>query len=115
MSGSATSQGTRLFLNALFEADCVTSVGQPALSLGLTGAAGGPAVPVSGDFAASFNNSGPGPALEAYLRLALPAGVTATAARAAASSPRARSSGTWARSRARCARRATRPRPAAAA
>jgi MYXO-CTERM domain-containing protein len=80
VSGSATSQGTRLFLNALFEADCVTSVGQPALSLGLTGAAGGPSVPVSGDFAASFNNAGPGPALEGYLRLALPTGVGATAA-----------------------------------
>jgi MYXO-CTERM domain-containing protein len=80
VSGSAASQGTRLFLNALFEADCVTSVGQPQLSLGLTGAAGGPAVPVSGDFVASFTNSGPGPALEGYLRLALPAGVAATAA-----------------------------------
>ncbi|MBI5479588.1 MAG: hypothetical protein HY906_12060 [Deltaproteobacteria bacterium] len=80
VSGSTTSQGTRLFLNALFEADCVTSVGQPDLSLGLAGAAGGPTLPVSGDFAATFNNAGAGPALEAYLRLALPAHVTATAA-----------------------------------
>jgi len=60
ISGSPGSQGTRLFLNALFEADCVTSVGQPDLSIGLTGAAGGPSVPVSGDFAATFQNAGPG-------------------------------------------------------
>ena len=41
VSRNPTTQGTRLFLNALFEADCVTSAGQPRLTLALTGPAGG--------------------------------------------------------------------------
>jgi len=80
VSANPTSQGTRLFLNALFEADCVTSVGQPNLSLTFQGAAGGPSLPVSGDFVASYANAGAGPALNARLTVTLPDRVTATAA-----------------------------------
>jgi MYXO-CTERM domain-containing protein len=80
VSQSPQSQGTRLFLNALFEADCVTAVGQPNISLNLMGSAGGPTLPVSGPFTATWGNSGPGPALDSTLHLTLPAGVTATAA-----------------------------------
>jgi hypothetical protein len=77
ISGSDTSQGARLFLNALFEADCVTSVGQPDIALGLQGdlVIGAQTVPVEGELSATYVNNGRGPALDAMLSEMLPAGV----------------------------------------
>ena len=76
VSGSPTTQGTRLFLNALFEADCVTSEGQPELSVHLTGNAQVPIDAPQGSYTLSFSNSGLAAALDAELRLELPSGVT---------------------------------------
>jgi len=63
------SQGTRMFLNALFEADCVTSVGQPSFSLGLTGdlTIATRTLPVDGDYLASYANLGRGAGLDTVL------------------------------------------------
>lgn len=78
--GSDT-QGARLFLNALFEADCVTSAGQPGIELDLT-----PiyfvatSFPFEGDLAATYANTGIGAALDAILVKTLPDGVTAVSA-----------------------------------
>jgi MYXO-CTERM domain-containing protein len=71
------SQGTRLFLNALFEADCVTSVGQPDISLSLAGdlVVGAASVPVESTFTAHYANQGRGAALDAVLAQVYPAGV----------------------------------------
>jgi uncharacterized protein (TIGR03382 family) len=69
-------QGTRVFLNSLFEADCVSSVGQPALSLTLTPSTFfSPDVPAEGMFQAGFSNTALGPALDGELRLQLGTGI----------------------------------------
>ncbi|MBZ0232470.1 MAG: hypothetical protein K8M05_09090, partial [Deltaproteobacteria bacterium] len=69
-------QGTRLFLNALFEADCVSSVGQPALSLSLTPVQfEAPTLPAEGTFSAGFSNTALGPALDGVLRMQLGDGI----------------------------------------
>ncbi len=80
LSANTQSHGTRMFLNALFEADCVTSVGQPNLTLGFNGdlVITGLTAPVTGVYAADYTNYGIGPGLEAVMTLDLPAGVTAT-------------------------------------
>ncbi|MEZ4399423.1 MAG: hypothetical protein R3B06_05370 [Kofleriaceae bacterium] len=74
VSSHGDSQGARLFLNALFEADCVTSVGQPAIDLALEGpltlvasarAAG------HGGFATRYDNHAIGPALDAVAKPAV--------------------------------------------
>jgi hypothetical protein len=68
MSDNGQSQGARLFLNALFEADCVTSVSQPSFTLGLTPlVVAAQTVPVEADLSASYANGGAGPALDGVL------------------------------------------------
>jgi len=78
VSGHGDSQGARLFLNALFEADCVTTVGQPAIGLSLDGPLTLPTrtLPVDGGFAARYANGAIGPALDAIMTLTAGAGVT---------------------------------------
>jgi MYXO-CTERM domain-containing protein len=80
LSANVDSQGTRLFLNALFEADCVTSSGQPKIDLTLTGdlVVAAKSLPATGDYQVGYANSGAGPALAAMLRLTVPTGVTVT-------------------------------------
>jgi uncharacterized protein (TIGR03382 family) len=76
-SGSET-QGTRMFLNALFEADCVTAEGQPSFALSLTpDMATGAAFPVTTTFTVGFANGTAGFAYDGTLQLNLPAGVSA--------------------------------------
>jgi MYXO-CTERM domain-containing protein len=82
LSANGDSQGARLFLNALFEADCVTSSGQPKIDLSLTGdvVIRTLTVPVSRSFQVSYANTGAGAALSSVLRLTVAAGVTVTEA-----------------------------------
>ncbi|MCL4226076.1 MAG: hypothetical protein KJZ91_16555 [Myxococcales bacterium] len=77
ISANPQSQGARLFLNALFEADCVSSVGQPAISLSLTGPLqlAAPTLPAEAQYTASYLNGALGPALDAVLREQLGDGV----------------------------------------
>ncbi len=67
-------QGTRLFLNALFEADCVTTVGQPAMTVTLIGPNWTPQAQV--DYRITLANSGAGVAHAGILTLMVPEGVT---------------------------------------
>ncbi len=82
LSENAGSQGTRMFLNALFEADCVTSLGQPDLRVTLSGPAEcfADPLPARCDYQAAFANLGAGTALDAAWTLHLPAGVRALSA-----------------------------------
>ncbi|HVK77581.1 MAG TPA: MYXO-CTERM sorting domain-containing protein [Kofleriaceae bacterium] len=77
MSGNTNTQGARLFLNALFEADCVTTVGQPGLSLHLDGPlnVGAATLPVDVAYGVRFDNAGAGAALAAELQERVGAGV----------------------------------------
>lgn len=77
LSGSDNTHGARLFLNALYEADCVTTTGQAALTVGLSPLVV-PAMsfPVEADFQASYTNAGAGAALEAVLDQQVGAGIT---------------------------------------
>ena len=68
VSGSTQTQGARLFLNALYEADCVTAVGQPAIALSLAPLivpAG--SFPVEAELLVQYANSAGGGALDAVL------------------------------------------------
>lgn len=78
VSSNQSSQGARMFLNALFEADCVSSVGQPALGLSLDGplVLGARAVPAEATYSARYVNGALGPALDAVLAEQVAAGVT---------------------------------------
>ncbi|MBW1810579.1 MAG: hypothetical protein JRJ87_20470 [Deltaproteobacteria bacterium] len=78
---SWSSQGTRLFLNALFEADCVTTSGQPEISLAVLGEAvlASETLPARGNYQAGFSNFGAGTALDAVLTQVLPATTTLVA------------------------------------
>ena len=80
LSANADSQGTRLFLNALFEADCVTGSGQPTIALSLTGdlVLAAKSLPVTKEYLVGYANSAAGSALAAVLRLSVPSGVTVT-------------------------------------
>jgi len=81
LSSSSNSQGARLFLNALFEADCVTTVGQPQLALGFTPVVvAAQTLPVEADFSATYANAGAGAALSAVLRQRVGSGVELVAA-----------------------------------
>ncbi len=82
MSANPDAQGTRLFLNAQFEADCVTSIGQPNITLSLQGDLVLPAqsVPAEGTYIAGYDNLGRGPALDAVLANIVPANVDVTGA-----------------------------------
>lgn len=77
MSSSPGSQGTRLFLNALFEADCVTGALAPDVSLTWLGRRLIPdPVPVDEPLALSYSNMGASAAEGAILTATIPAGVT---------------------------------------
>ena len=78
LSTNADSQGTRLFLNALFEADCVTSIGQPNLTVAAQGVMeiAAAEVPQKQGYTLSFSNEGSGIALDAVLTLTAPNDVT---------------------------------------
>jgi hypothetical protein len=82
LSANADGQGTRLFLNALFEADCVTKAGQPQLALSLTGDLLVPAqsLPVERSYQVAYSNQGAGAALDSVLALGVPADVAIAAA-----------------------------------
>lgn len=77
VSANPDAQGTRLFLNALFEADCVTDAAQPAINLGWMGPALVPAgsPPPEATYTVRVSNGGRGAALGSVLAVALPAGV----------------------------------------
>ncbi|MBL4636959.1 MAG: hypothetical protein JKY56_24110 [Kofleriaceae bacterium] len=82
MSANDETHGARLFLNALFEADCVTSVGQPDMVLDfanniLTIAA--QTSPISVDISALYRNQGRGVALDAVFSMLAPNGVSVSA------------------------------------
>ncbi len=74
VSRSPSTQGTRLFLNALFEADCVTAAAQPAISITLMGRAVIPpsAIPVDETYQVRITNGGRGAALDARLVVRAP-------------------------------------------
>jgi uncharacterized repeat protein (TIGR01451 family)/MYXO-CTERM domain-containing protein len=74
ISGHPDTQGTRLFLNSLFEAGCVTSEGQPVIALSKSG----PAWTTTGTvtYTLSWSNTGPGPALDFVVTDTLPAGAS---------------------------------------
>lgn len=64
------SAGQRLFLNALFEADCTSASGQPRMSLSLTGEliVTAQTLPVERGYVIGYKNDGSGPALDTVLR-----------------------------------------------
>jgi len=74
ISASPKTQGTRYFLNALFEAPCSTSEGQPEVSTSVSG----PEATNSNTYTTSvcYENSGTGIAFDAVLTLTLPTGAT---------------------------------------
>lgn len=77
LSENPGSQGARLFLNALFEADCVTGALGPDVGLAWLGRRLIPdPVPVDEPLTLSFNNSGASAAADAVLTATIPAGVT---------------------------------------
>jgi len=80
ISTNPSSQGTRLFLNSLFEAPCATETGQPRLYLGQY------APPTTTNaqvvYTFDYSNDSPTTALSAVLRDPLPAGATFVSASA---------------------------------
>ncbi len=80
LSEHADSQGTRLFLNALFEADCVTTVGQPDLRVSWAGdgIAAAQSLPFEVRQSVYFTNEGQGTALDAVLIVTPPAEMATT-------------------------------------
>lgn len=74
MSANPTTQGTRLFLNSLFEAQCATQEGQPEVEV--TKSAPYQTTSSQLTYTIEYANWGPTPALRAVLRDALPAGTS---------------------------------------
>jgi len=74
ISANPMTQGTRYFLNALFEAPCSESDGQPEVSTSISG----PASTSTDTYTTSvcYENTGSGIAFDAVLTLTLPAGAT---------------------------------------
>ncbi len=74
ISTNPDSQGTRLFLNALFEADCVTTLGQPKMAMSISGPdwTGTP----EADIVLTINNTGAGVAYDNTITVPLPNGMT---------------------------------------
>lgn len=77
VSANPDAQGTRLFLNALFEADCVTDAAQAEINLGWSGPALVPAgtPPPEATYTVRVSNGGRGAALGSVLTVTLPPGV----------------------------------------
>jgi hypothetical protein len=82
ISRNADTQGTRLFLNSLFEADCATPLGQPASSVTLAGPRWTPEPRLS--VSATVRNESRGLGHRAVLTLALPPGASFVSAHPAA-------------------------------
>lgn len=78
MTANKTSQGTRLFLNSLYEAGCVTEEGQPVVTLSKSGPDTITTAQVT--WSVEYANTGSGPALALVLTDTLPAGATFVAA-----------------------------------
>ncbi|MCB9643869.1 MAG: DUF11 domain-containing protein [Myxococcales bacterium] len=74
ISRNPKTQGTRLFLNSLFEASCATSEGQPNLSLIKRGPLSTSSPQVT--YTLYYTNFGPGSALDVVLEDKLPVGAT---------------------------------------
>ncbi|MBI5534872.1 MAG: DUF11 domain-containing protein [Deltaproteobacteria bacterium] len=74
ISANPNSQGTRLFLNSLFEAPCATAGGQPSIGFQKTAPASTATNTVT--FQLSYMNSGPAVALAATIDDPIPAGST---------------------------------------
>jgi len=74
LSDNPDAQGTRLFLNALFEADCVTTLGQPNMSLSIDGPSWTAAPEV--DLSLTIDNSGAGVSYDNVMSVTLPDGMT---------------------------------------
>jgi len=73
ISNHPETQGTRYFLNSLFEAPCSADVGRPSPSTWIAGADGTNSADY--DLVACYENEGPGLAFDAVLELELPEGV----------------------------------------
>lgn len=74
ISANPDTQGTRLFLNSLFEAACATEEGQPTLSLVKIGPTWTGSDTLT--YTLSYQNPGPGPALDVTVVDPLPAGAS---------------------------------------
>lgn len=76
LSGNPDGQGARLFLNALFEADCVTSIGQPDLQPNVVNYIfAATEVPTEKIMWHGYINSGRGMALDSVMTMTIPDGV----------------------------------------
>jgi uncharacterized repeat protein (TIGR01451 family)/MYXO-CTERM domain-containing protein len=74
ISKNPKSQGSRLFLNSLFEAECAVSSGQPDLVVTLSGPTATANNTVT--YTLTYNNRGTAPALGVILSYSLPAGAS---------------------------------------
>ncbi len=77
LSANPESQGTRLFLNALLEAECATLAGQPEFNVWVEGPMrlASADFPITADFDVVYANAGRAPATDTRLRLILPEAV----------------------------------------
>ncbi|MBA3453306.1 MAG: hypothetical protein H0T42_09470 [Deltaproteobacteria bacterium] len=76
LASGSQSMGARLFLNALFEADCVTTEGQPSLQLDLTPiVVAAQTLPVEAVLTATYGNVANGAALDVTLKETVGAGI----------------------------------------
>jgi MYXO-CTERM domain-containing protein len=73
VSANPDTQGTRLFLNALFEADCVTDAAQAEVAVAWSGRSA--VTPSDETYTVRVVNGGRGAALDAQLTVTVPAGV----------------------------------------
>jgi uncharacterized repeat protein (TIGR01451 family) len=74
ISANPNSQGTRMFLNSLFEADCATAAGQPNISF--TKQAPTSTTQDTVTYTIKYNNSGPGVAFQVMIQDTLPMGTS---------------------------------------
>ncbi|MCP4679587.1 MAG: DUF11 domain-containing protein [Deltaproteobacteria bacterium] len=74
ISENPDAQGTRMFLNALFEADCVTTLGQPKMKATISGPdwTGTPDVEIT----LTVDNDGAGVSYDVVMTLPLPSGMS---------------------------------------
>ncbi len=93
ISNNDKTQGTRLFLNSLFEAPCATAEGQPDLQV----AKQAPAETVSSQltYTIDYTNNGPGIAFGVTISDTLPAGATFVSATAGGQYDSATNTVTW--------------------